>query len=110
MLDSIKGRFPIEDNRVDRNRDGAGKSRADLVALAGNGRYAGGVGTSRQGLPAMALKTCSRRHMAGCSIVGLAERAEGGGASSGLAVVESGRCGMGVSRFCDWGLRGIWGR
>jgi hypothetical protein len=107
MLDSIKGRFPIDNIRADRNRDGAGTSRADLVALAGNGRYEGGVGTSRQGLPAMALKTCSRRHMAGCSIVGLAGRAEGPGMWSGLAVVESGRCGLGVSRFCDWEMRGI---
>jgi hypothetical protein len=70
MLDSNKGRFPINEIRVDRNRDGAGKSRADSVALAGTGRRNGGEGTSRQGLPAMAVKTCSRRHMAGWRIVG----------------------------------------
>jgi hypothetical protein len=70
MLDTIKGRFPIVSRRVDRNRDDAGKSRAGLVALAGTGRHGGGEGTSRQGFPAMADKTCSRRHMAGWRIVG----------------------------------------
>lgn len=103
MLDSIKGRFPIDDIRADRNRDGVGESRADLVVLAGTGRNDGGEGISRQGFPAMVVKTCSRKHMSGCSIVGLAGRAEGGRASSALAVAESGRCEMGVTRFCDWG-------
>jgi hypothetical protein len=107
MLDSIKGRFPIDDIRADRNRDGLGESRADLVILAGTGRNDGGEGISRQALPAIVVKTCSRRHMAGCSIVGLAGRAGGRGMWSGLAVVESGRCGLGVSRFCDWEMRGI---
>lgn len=70
MLDSIKGRFPIDDIRADRNRDGVGESRADLVVLAGTGRNDGGEGISRQALPAIAVKTCSRRHMAGWRTVG----------------------------------------
>jgi len=83
MLDSIKGRFPIDEIRADRNRDGAGKSRADLVALAGTGRNRGGEGIARQGLPAMAVKTCSRKHMAGWRIVG-------GGAGTEEGVVAEG--------------------
>jgi len=84
MLDSIKGRFPIDEIRADRNRDGAGKSRADLVVLAGTGRKDGGEGTARQGLPAIAVKTCSRRHMAGWRIVGGGAGTEEGAGAGGL--------------------------
>ena len=84
MLDSIKGRFPIDEIRADRNRDGAGTSKADLVALAGTGRMDGGEGTARQGLPAMAVKTCSRKHMAGWRTVGGELDNEAGVGAGGL--------------------------
>jgi len=84
MLDSIKGRFTIDEIRADRNRDGAGESRADLVALAGTGRNEGGGAIARQGLPAMAVKTCSRKHMAGWRIVGGGAGTEDGFGVAGL--------------------------
>jgi hypothetical protein len=84
MLDSNKGRFPIHEIWVNRNCDGAGKSRAGLVAVAGTGRRDAAEGISRQGLPAMALKTCSRRHMAGWRIVGGGVGKEDGLGAEGL--------------------------
>jgi len=84
MLDSIKGRFPIDEIRADRNRDGAGKSNTDLEVLAGTGRKDGGEGTARQGLPAMAVNECSRKHMAGWRIVGGELETEEGDGAGGL--------------------------
>jgi hypothetical protein len=84
MLDNIKGRFPIDDIRADRNRDGVGMRRADWVAVAGTGRHGGGGETARQGFPAMAVKTCSRRHMAGWRTVGGGVGTEEGVGAGGL--------------------------
>ena len=85
MLDSIKGRFPIDEIRADVNRDGDGMRRADLVCLAGTGRNGGVEGIARQGFPAIAVKTCSRRHMAGWRTVGGGVETEEGVGAGGLS-------------------------
>jgi hypothetical protein len=111
MLDSIRGRFPIDNIRDNRNRDGASESVADLLVLTGIGRNGGqqGEGISRQGLPAIAVKTCSRRHMAGWRIVGSEVDNEEGVDAEGLGWViarsETGETAS--SSVCDWEVRDI---